>query len=118
MRAFHVLILCAAFGLAASAAQAAQTIGYSPAAQRVLAQARQAAGGSGWNLLRGWHETGHSDGVRYEAWIDPLRYGLRVERQRRHPRCNSRAQGDRVFLGLGLDLKERIDSCLAAAKKH
>jgi hypothetical protein len=80
MRAFHVLILCAAFGLAASAAQAAQTIGYSPAAQRVLAQARQAAGGSGWNLLRGWHETGHSDGVRYEAWIDPLRYGLRVER--------------------------------------
>jgi hypothetical protein len=80
MRAFHVLTFAAALALAASAAQAAQTIGYSPAAQRVLAQARRAAGGSGWNLLRGWHETGREDGVRYEAWVDPLRYGLRVER--------------------------------------
>lgn len=81
MRVFHVLALAAALGLAARAADAAQTIGYSPSAQRVLAQARQAAGGAGWNLLRGWHETGVADGVRYEAWIDPLRYGLRVERR-------------------------------------
>jgi hypothetical protein len=80
MRAFHVLAAAALLALAA-AAQAAPTIGYSPAAQRVLAQARQAAGGAGWNGLRGWHETGRTDGVRYEAWIDPLRYGLRVERR-------------------------------------
>lgn len=53
--------------------------GYSPAAQRVLARARAAAGGSGWNLLRGWHETGREGSVAYEAWIDPVRYGLRVE---------------------------------------
>lgn len=79
MRAFQVLALAVVLAVAASTAQAAHTIGYSPAAQRVLAQARQAAGGSGWNLLRGWHEVGHKDGVRYETWIDPLRYGLRVE---------------------------------------
>jgi opacity protein-like surface antigen len=60
-----------------SAAQAA--VGYSASAQRVLTQARAAAGGAGWNLLRGWHETGRRDGRRYEAWLDPVRYGLRVE---------------------------------------
>ena len=55
--------------------------GYSRAAQRVLSQARSAAGGAGWNLLRGWHETGHMGDAAYEAWLDPLRYGLRVEVQ-------------------------------------
>jgi hypothetical protein len=75
----RILFLAAVLSLAAAAAEAAQTIGYAPAAQKVLAQARQAAGGSGWDHLRGWHEVGRRAGQRYEAWIDPLRYGLRVE---------------------------------------
>ena len=53
--------------------------GYSRSAQRVLAEARAAAGGAAWNRLRGWHEVGRRDGVAYEAWYDPLRYGMRVE---------------------------------------
>ena len=75
-----------AFGLVvgclAVAAQA-QAQGYSRTAQRVLAQARAAAGGKGWNSLRGWHEVGVQGGVggglRYEAWLDPVRYGMRIE---------------------------------------
>lgn len=55
--------------------------GYSRAAQRVLNQARAAAGGAGWNTIRGWHETGARNGRRYEAWLDPVRYGLRLETQ-------------------------------------
>jgi hypothetical protein len=52
----------------------------SPAAQRVLDRARAASGGaSGWNSLRGLHEIGHDDGLRYERWLDPVRYGLRKE---------------------------------------
>jgi hypothetical protein len=57
----------------------AAAIGYAPAAWRVIAQARTASGGAGWNLLRGWHETGREGQAPYEAWLDPLRYGLRVE---------------------------------------
>jgi len=53
--------------------------GYSRAAQRILNQARAATGGAGWNTIRGWHETGTRNGVRYEAWLDPVRYGLRLE---------------------------------------
>jgi hypothetical protein len=53
--------------------------GYSPAAKRVLAQARAASGGDGWSLLRGWHEIGHEGGAKYESWFDTLRYGMRVE---------------------------------------
>lgn len=64
--------------LAAGAAQA-MTQGYSRAAAKVLAAARAATGGAGWNTLRGWHEAGTRNGVPYEAWIDPIRYGLRVE---------------------------------------
>jgi len=67
------LLLCAVAG----AAQAG--VGYSPAAQQVIDQARAAVGGAGWNQLRGWHETGRRDGRRYEVWLDPVRYGLRVE---------------------------------------
>jgi hypothetical protein len=43
--------------------------------------ARAASGGAGWNLLRGWHETGHDGARPYEAWFDTLRYGMRVETQ-------------------------------------
>jgi len=63
----------------ACAAGAAWADGYSRPAQRVIAQARAASGGAGWEMLRGWHEIGREGGVRYESWSDPLRYGLRVE---------------------------------------
>jgi hypothetical protein len=52
---------------------------YSRPADRVLSRAFAATGGQGWYLLRGWRETGRRDGVAYETWIDPLRYGLRTE---------------------------------------
>jgi hypothetical protein len=51
----------------------------SPAAQRVLDRARMASGGAGWNKLMGLHETGRVGGLRYERWLDPVRYGLRKE---------------------------------------
>jgi len=73
-------LLTAGLGLAlAVLAVQAQAQGYSRTAQKVLAQARAAAGGAAWNRLRGWHEVGRRDGLRYEAWLDPLRYGMRVE---------------------------------------
>ena len=73
--AFAVLLAIA--GLAGQA----QAQGYSRPAQRVISQAFAATGGSGWRLLRGWRETGVRDGVPYESWIDPVRYGLRIETQ-------------------------------------
>lgn len=51
----------------------------SAAAAQVVARAKAASGGAAWNQLRGLHETGKIDGVRYEAWYDPLRFGARVE---------------------------------------
>ena len=72
----RMLILAAA--IAFSLAPAAQAQGYSRAAQRVISQSLAATGGRGWLLLRGWHETGRRGEVPYEAWIDPVRYGLRV----------------------------------------
>lgn len=66
-----------ALSLAGAAADARAQI--SPPAARVLSRAFAATGGRGWYLLRGWHETGERDGVAYESWIDPVRYGLRVE---------------------------------------
>src|SRR5690606_25580715 len=76
MRIFLAVLTVAFAGLAGAAdAQVA------PAAQRVLDRARGASGGPGWNALRGLHEVGLESGVRYERWIDPLRYGLRIERQ-------------------------------------
>ena len=69
--------LCAPTARANPHARAA--IGYAPAAWRVIAQARAASGGNGWNLLRGWCESGHEGSLPYEAWLDPLRYGLRIE---------------------------------------
>lgn len=81
--------LCAAVGLALAcvpiAADAARHSrppppqGYSAAAKAVLAAARTAQGGAGWNLLRGWHESGHRGAVAYESWFDVLRYGMRTE---------------------------------------
>lgn len=85
------LVLAAALALAcavpAGAAGARPRVmadGYSRPAEQVLADARKASGGTGWNLLRGLHETGHDvrpgGDVRFETWVDPLRYGMRIER--------------------------------------
>jgi hypothetical protein len=74
-----MLALAAGLALALTAAQACAADGYSRAAAAVLARARAASGGAAWNRLRGWHETGRLDGARYEAWFDPLRYGMRIE---------------------------------------
>lgn len=51
----------------------------SAAARGVLDAARNASGGAAWNALRGLHETGTDDGVAFEAWRDPVRYGARTE---------------------------------------
>lgn len=75
-RPIPFLALMLAGALAAGAAQAQ---GYSRAAEAVLSRAFAATGGTGWYLLRGWRETGQQNGRAYEAWIDPLRYGLRSE---------------------------------------
>jgi len=73
-------MLVLALGLAlACAAVTAHAQGYSKAAQAVLARARAASGGTGWNFLRGWHETGKQGTAAYESWFDPLRLGMRVE---------------------------------------
>lgn len=51
-----------------------------PGAQRVIDRAQAAMGGArAWNGLRGLHETGEEGGVKFERWLDPLRYGLRKE---------------------------------------
>ncbi|HLZ76846.1 hypothetical protein [Phenylobacterium sp.] len=87
----RTLALAGAVALAASAPVHAKSHGkgrimadgYSRPAEEVLAQARKASGGAGWNLLRGIHVTGHekaaSGDIRFETWVDPLRYGMRTE---------------------------------------
>jgi hypothetical protein len=69
------LLALAVTGIAASA----QAQGYSRDASRILNAARAAAGGKGWTVLHGWRESGVRNGVHYEAWIDPIRYGMRTE---------------------------------------
>ena len=72
---FAALLAMVLFAAGAASAQ------NSAAAQHVLDRARAASGGKAWNGLRGFHETGADDGVRYERWLDPLRYGDRTETQ-------------------------------------
>lgn len=72
------LLLALAAGPFVTAAKG-PPVGYSRAAMNILTRARAAAGGAGWNMLRGWHETGLRGGRPYEAWYDPVRYGLRTE---------------------------------------
>ncbi len=83
MRVAALIPVVAALALCAAAAQAAEAWkqGYSRQAQAVLNRGRQAAGDKGWEMLRGWHETGRDGAVPYEAWYDPVRYGMRVERK-------------------------------------
>jgi len=70
-----------ALALAGAAQAEVWKQGYSRQAQAVLARGRAAAGGKGWEYLRGWHESGRDGEAAYEAWYDPIRYGMRVERQ-------------------------------------
>ncbi|MET0273817.1 MAG: hypothetical protein ABW360_12590 [Phenylobacterium sp.] len=77
--ALAVALACLAFGVAAPSPTLAQT--YSPAARQVIARAQAASGGAGWKALRGLHETGQRDGQPYKVWVDPVRYGHRVETQ-------------------------------------
>lgn len=86
MRQFVLLLALAlafatssSFAIARPARHASPPQGYSRVAQRILTQARAASGGDGWSMLRGWREVGHEDAIPYEAWFDPLRYGMRVE---------------------------------------
>jgi hypothetical protein len=75
VRALPLLVAILLLGGLASEA----TAQISPPAERVISRALVATGGSGWYMLRGWHETGRRGGVAYESWIDPVRYGLRTE---------------------------------------
>jgi hypothetical protein len=71
--------LAAGLALAAALSAGAAHAQYARPAQTVINRARAASGGNGWNYLRGWHETGTDGGVAYDRWLDPLRYGMRVE---------------------------------------
>lgn len=76
MRQPFAVVLAVAMLVTAAAAHAQNT----PAAQQVFDRARSASGGaSGWNSLRGVHEVGEEGGQAFERWLDPLRYGMRVE---------------------------------------
>jgi hypothetical protein len=54
---------------------------HEPAVKRVLDRARAASGGAAWSKVAGLHEVGSEAGLRYERWVDPLRYGVRTEVQ-------------------------------------
>ena len=75
LRLLPIILALLALGGACGRAEAQ----VSPAAQKVLQRAFAASGGAGWYMIRGWRETGRRDGQTYESWIDPVRYGLRVE---------------------------------------
>jgi hypothetical protein len=77
--ALACVVLPATAPLAARHPARAPAQGYTRPAEQVLTQARAVSGGASWSLLRGWHETGQLDGVAYEAWFDPLRYGKSVD---------------------------------------
>jgi len=89
----------------------AEAQGYSRAAERVLTRAFTATGGSGWYMLRGWHETGRQGAIAYESWIDPIRYGLRSEMRE--------AEGLRIhgFNGQA-DWQVRPDGAITAVNDH
>lgn len=72
-------VILLALASAAAIVPAAARAQYSHEAQAVIARARAASGGAGWNTLRGWHEAGTDGAQTYQRWLDPLRYGMRVE---------------------------------------
>lgn len=69
----------AALGALALAAAGAAQAQHSAAVQRVLDRARAASGGAAWTRIAGLHEVGSEAGLRYERWVDLLRYGVRTE---------------------------------------
>ncbi|MBS0333904.1 MAG: hypothetical protein JSS35_14140 [Proteobacteria bacterium] len=75
----RLILLSLAASAAPAAIPSAALAQYSHDAQAVIARARAASGGTAWNALRGWHETGTDGELTYERWLDPLRYGMRVE---------------------------------------
>jgi hypothetical protein len=93
-------------------------VGYTRPAERVLTQARAASGGEGWSMLRGWHETGHDGAAPYEAWFDPLRYGMRVEtREAAGKRAHGyNGQGDWQILPDGTSLADDDPAGVAATR--
>ena len=78
-RRLSIRLALIAFSLALMSLGSAAQAQYSRPAERVITRAFAATGGSGWYMLRGWHETGQKDSVAYDSWIDPVRYGLRTE---------------------------------------
>jgi hypothetical protein len=93
-------------------------VGYTRPAERILTQARTASGGEGWSMLRGWHETGREGASPYEAWFDPLRYGLRVEtREAAGKRVHGyNGQGDWQILPDGTTLADDDPAGVAATR--
>ena len=93
-------------------------VGYTRPAERVLIQTRTASGGEGWSMLRGWHETGHEGAAPYEAWYDPLRYGMRVEtREAAGKRAHGyNGQGDWQILPDGTTLADDDPAGVAATR--
>ncbi|HKR86647.1 MAG TPA: hypothetical protein VJS38_00580 [Phenylobacterium sp.] len=110
-RRLSILLGFAVVSLAAAGLATSAHAQYSRPAQRVLARAFAATGGQGWYMLRGWRETGRREGLAYEAWIDPLRYGLRTETRD--------AQGLRVhgFNGQA-DWQVGADGAITAVNDH
>lgn len=71
-----IAALAVAWACLAGAAEAQTT---SAAARQVFARAQAASGGAAWNSVAGLHEAGRIDGVAYERWLDPIRWGDRME---------------------------------------
>ncbi len=51
-------------------------------ADKILTEAKSASGGSAWDRIRGWHETGLHNGARYDTWLNPIRYGMAYRQTR------------------------------------
>jgi hypothetical protein len=116
--ALACVVVPATAPLAARHPARAPAQGYTRPAEQVLTQARAASGGAAWSLLRGWHETGHLDGVPYEAWFDPLRYGMRVEtREGAGKRAHGyNGQGDWQILPGGTSVDDNDPAGVAATR--
>jgi hypothetical protein len=51
-------------------------------ADKILTEAKLASGGSAWDRIQGWHETGLHNGARYDTWLNPIRYGMAYRQTR------------------------------------
>jgi hypothetical protein len=116
--ALACVVLPATAPLAARHPARAPAQGYTRPAEQVLTQARAASGGAAWSMLRGWHETGHLGDIAYEAWFDPLRYGMRVEtREGAGKRAHGyNGQGDWQILPDGKSVDDNDPAGVAATR--